>query len=315
MHSPLALLALCASATAHTIFQELYVNGISQGHLTGIRYPTYDGPITDVSSADIACNGGPNPLTTPYPGTVITVPAGAQVTTEWHHTLTSKGTNDSEDPIDSSHKGPVMAYLAAVSNAATTAHTGLQWFKIYEDGYNPSSGKWAVDTMIANQGKVTFTIPSCIKPGDYLLRAELIALHGAGSYPGAQFYMECAQIRISGGGSASPSTVSLPGAYKGSDPGITLSIYYPPVTNYVIPGPRPFTCSGSDGGSNSTVTSSTPTQSTSTSTPTTTTTTSTAAGPLQTKYGQCGGSGWSGPTQCVNGSTCVSSSQWYSQCL
>ena len=48
----------------------------------------------------------------------------------------------------------------------------------------------------------------------------MIALHGASSYPGAQFYMECAQLNIVGGsGAKSPATVSFPGAYKGSDPG------------------------------------------------------------------------------------------------
>jgi hypothetical protein len=31
-------------------------------------------------------------------------------------------------------------------------------------------------------------------------------------------------------------------------------------------------------------------------------------------YGQCGGTGWSGPT-CCSGGTCKSSNQWYSQCL
>ena len=33
--------------------------------------------------------------------------------------------------------------------------------------------------------------------------------------------------------------------------------------------------------------------------------TSTANQPLATKYAQCGGSGWTGPTQCVAGSTCT----------
>ncbi|KAF3100219.1 hypothetical protein TWF569_007371 [Orbilia oligospora] len=32
-------------------------------------------------------------------------------------------------------------------------------------------------------------------------------------------------------------------------------------------------------------------------------------------YGQCGGQGWTGPTTCVSGSTCVYSNDWYSQCL
>ena len=42
----------------------------------------------------------------------------------------------------------------------------------------------------------------------------MIALHGASNYPGAQFYMECAQINVVGGtGAKTPSTVSFPGAY------------------------------------------------------------------------------------------------------
>jgi endo-1,4-beta-xylanase len=32
-------------------------------------------------------------------------------------------------------------------------------------------------------------------------------------------------------------------------------------------------------------------------------------------WGQCGGSGWSGPTTCASGSTCVKSNDWYSQCI
>jgi lytic cellulose monooxygenase (C1-hydroxylating) len=37
-------LALASSVvSAHTIFQELYVNGVSQGSTVGIRVPDYDG--------------------------------------------------------------------------------------------------------------------------------------------------------------------------------------------------------------------------------------------------------------------------------
>jgi cellulase len=66
---------------------------------------------------------------------------------------------------------------AKVDNAATTGTTGLKWFKVAHDGL--SNGKWAVDTMIANAGWHYFTMPTCITPGDYLMRVELIALHGA----------------------------------------------------------------------------------------------------------------------------------------
>lgn len=35
----------------------------------------------------------------------------------------------------------------------------------------------------------------------------------------------------------------------------------------------------------------------------------------QQPWGQCGGQGWTGPTTCVSGWTCVRQSEWYSQCL
>lgn len=84
-----------------------------------------------------------------------------------------------------------MVYLAKVDNAATATPSGLKWFKVAEDGLD--GGKWAVDKMIANNGWHNFTMPSCVAPGEYLMRAELIALHGAQNVGGAQFYMECAQ--------------------------------------------------------------------------------------------------------------------------
>ncbi|KAF3910960.1 Endoglucanase-4 [Arthrobotrys entomopaga] len=323
-----------SAASAHTIFQELWVNGVSQGHEVGIRVPTYDGPISDVTTNDIICNGGPNPLNTPYPSTVININSGSQVTMEWHHTLAGADPSDPADPVDPSHKGPIMAYLAAVPSATQTSVTGLKWFKVYEDGYDPSTGLWAVDKLIANKGKVTFTLPSCIPAGNYFLRGELIALHGASSTLGAQFYMECAQINIVGGGSASPPTVSFPGAYGQSDPGILINIYYPPVTNYQIPGPRPFTC----GASNPTTTAKQTTMATTTKVTTTkatttaatttkvtttkaittaATTTKTTTGNTSTGasvYGQCGGIGWTGPTTCASG-TCSDINPYYSQCL
>ncbi|KAF5315151.1 hypothetical protein D9619_007055 [Psilocybe cf. subviscida] len=326
--------AFACSASAHTIFQELYVNGVSAGHMNGIRVPDYDGPITDVTSNDVICNGGINPYHTPISTTVIPVAAGAQVTAEFHHTLSGADPSDAADPIDPSHKGPVIAYLAKVPSATQSTVTGLGWFKIYQDGYNPSTGKWAVDTLIANKGKVTFTIPSCIAAGQYLLRVEIIALHAASSYPGAQLYlsiytfgsdsyadrhlqMECAQLSITGGGSTSPATVSFPGAYKGSDPGITINIYQQ-LSGYTIPGPSVFSCSGNGGGSSSTpVTSTVKPTTTSTTRPATTTTSSTTPSSTGTvaRYGQCGGNGYTGATVCVSPYTCTKSNDYYSQCL
>jgi len=234
MKASVALSAAIAiqGAVAHTIFTQLNGNPVSYA----IRDPSYDGPITDVTSNYLACNGGSNPTTAS--SSIITVAAGSTAKLTWRHTLTS----GSNDVIDASHHGPVMAYMKKVSSATTDVGYGSGWFKIQQDGLTTNPATWGVDRLIANAGIQTVTIPSCIASGQYLLRGELIALHGASSSGGAQFYMECAQINVTGGsGAKTPATVSLPGAYKATDPGILINIYAT-LTSYTVPGPAVFTC-------------------------------------------------------------------------
>jgi len=60
-----------------------------------------------------------------------------------------------------------------------------------------------------------FTIPKDIENGQYLLRAEHIAVHGAGTVGGAQFYVGCAQIAVTGATGKKPSPVGkFPGICK-----------------------------------------------------------------------------------------------------
>jgi hypothetical protein len=57
---------------------------------------------------------------------------------------------------------------------------------------------------------------------------EHIALHSASSAAGAQFYISCAHITVTGGGSGNPSpTIKLPGGYSPQDKGLLINIYYP----------------------------------------------------------------------------------------
>ncbi|EPE26434.1 hypothetical protein GLAREA_02347 [Glarea lozoyensis ATCC 20868] len=244
MRAAIVLAAFAATAACHTIMQKISVNGADQGQLKGVRAPDSDYPITNVNDGNFACNTG----ITHKDSNVISVPAGARVGGWWGHVIGgAQGANDPDNPIAASHKGPIIYYLAKVSNAATTGTTGLQWFKIGQEGLN--NGKWGVDTMIANKGWHYVDVPSCIAPGDYLLRIELIALHSAGSNAGAQFYMECAQIRITGSGTKTGTNlVSFPGAYKANDPGILINIYNGSGQPngggkaYVVPGPPAVTC-------------------------------------------------------------------------
>jgi hypothetical protein len=108
-----------------------------------------------------------------------------------------RSANDKDNPIAASHKGPTIFYLASVSNAASASPSGLKWFKVAEDGLDQSAGTWGVDRMIANGGWVDFTLPSCVAPGQYLLRAEIIALHSASKQGQAQFYMVCLHLPLS----------------------------------------------------------------------------------------------------------------------
>lgn len=159
------ILTLCAAsvASAHTIFSSLEVGGVNQGVGQGVRVPSYNGPITDVTSMSMACNGDPNP--TQSTSKVITVQAGQDVTAVWRYMLSTTGTSPN-DIMDSSHKGPTMAYLKKVSNAATDSGIGGGWFKIQEDGLpDGGQGLWGTEKVIQGQGKHKIRIPQCIAPG------------------------------------------------------------------------------------------------------------------------------------------------------
>lgn len=90
--------------------------------------------------------------------------------------------------------------------------------------------------------QVNFTIPKSLPSGAYLIRFEHIGLHVAETQGGAQFYISCAQLQVTGSGSGKPGPlVAFPGAYKATDPGLLINIYYPVPTNYTLPGPAIWT--------------------------------------------------------------------------
>jgi hypothetical protein len=93
------------------------------------------------------------------------------------------------------------------------------------------------DVYPTDKKSVEFTVPKSVPSGKYLVRVESIALHQAQNPGGAQIYLACGQVEITGGGSGTPGPlVAFPGAYKTSDPGLIWS-YYPVRTSYKAPGP------------------------------------------------------------------------------
>ena len=216
-----------------------------------------------------------------------------------------------------------MAYLTKVPDAST-ADGSTGWFKIYQDSWAKKEGGnsadddyWGTKDLNTCCGKLDVKIPADIEAGDYLLRAEALALHTAGSSGGAQLYMSCYQITVSGGGSAKPDLVKLPGAYKASDPGILVNIHAA-VATYIAPGPTVYAggstkvagskCSGCEGtcksgGTLGAVIAAAPaavnTGAVSPDAGAAGGSAGGAAGCAVAQYGQCGGQGYTGCTSCA----------------
>ncbi|KAI0454210.1 glycosyl hydrolase family 61-domain-containing protein [Xylaria acuta] len=223
--------------------------------------------------------------------------------------------------------GPVLTYVAPCDgDCADADKTTLKWVKIDEDGYDTGTSTWASRKLIDNNNTWTTTVPSTLAAGNYVFRHEIIALYGASSSNGAQNYPQCFNIAITGSGTDKPTGTLGVDLYKADDPGILFNPYTT-ITSYTIPGPALYgSSSGSNPGSSTTTAVTTSTKSTTSSTRSTTATTlstktmTTATSPTPTTgssaalYGQCGGTNWSGPTTCAQG-TCTVLNDYYSQCI
>ncbi|KAI8957657.1 glycoside hydrolase family 61 protein [Daldinia sp. FL1419] len=222
---------------AHTVFTTLFVNDVSQGDGTCVRMnmdPQHcTSPIAGLNSDDMACGvDGEKPVAFTCPA-----PAGGKLSFEWRTWA------DAEQPgsIDISHKGPCAVYAKQVNDMATDSATGPGWIKLWEEGYDESSGKWCTEKLINNNGLMSIDIPKSLPSGSWLIRPELLALHQADKGD-PQFYTGCAQVFINGGNKAAldvPAeySVSIPGHVKAGEPSVTFNIYQPKFP-YPMPGPK-----------------------------------------------------------------------------
>jgi len=220
----LTLGALVSRVAAHYTFPSLVIGGADTASWEYVRQTNnFDtlSPVTDVTSQDFLCyDSATNPT-----ASTATVAAGSQMG------IMSDGTIY--------HPGVVNVYMAKASNgdAATFSGSGDVWFKVYEITAVTNGGE-SITFPAQNVPGVTFTIPKELPTGQYLVRMEAIALHVAETYGGAQFYLSCGQINVTGGGSGTPGPlVSIPGVYTGYEPGILINIYDPIPANYTQPGP------------------------------------------------------------------------------
>ncbi|EIM86641.1 glycoside hydrolase family 61 protein [Stereum hirsutum FP-91666 SS1] len=211
--------------TGYLPYSDPYYNPVPERIIRAIPG---NGPVTDLSLIDVQCNGytdGGVIGSEPAP-IYATVAAGDEMHLNW-------------TTWPDSHIGPMITYMALAPSDITEWLPGTDavWFKVAEAG-KAADGTWASTTgLTATDSIYTFTVPATLKPGQYIVRHEIIALHAAFVYPGAQVYPSCIQIEVTGSGIAFPTSfVSFPGAYTADTPGIVYDAY----TNtsaYPIPGP------------------------------------------------------------------------------
>lgn len=222
MQSILHVLLFASSALAHWNYDRLIHNGQIVGdYYTYIRKTSNsNSPVTDVSSTDMRCNVGgfSGNATETYE-----VAAGDQIGFVINSNF--------------GHPGPQQVYMSQAPSTAAEYDGSGSWTKIYSattSNITSQGLQWATNGI----SSFVFDIPSETPAGEYLVRAEGLALHGASTEGGAQWYIGCAQIKVTGSGSGTLSpSVQIPGVYKGDEPGILINIYWPVPTNYTAPGP------------------------------------------------------------------------------
>jgi hypothetical protein len=276
-----ALFASAALVAGHGIVTDVTINGVhypgtknyetsenDKSPVRGIPHDTGFVNFANVGSPDIACSSAgytPRKLTPE-------VPAGGVVGVRWGG---DGGPNGKQWPHP---EGPAIAYLASCNGKCSEFNpSNAQFFKIAEEGLDTSKkpnqsgndhlpwgqGLWAQNRIQYEDSWNFVTIPNDIKAGEYLLRHELISLHGAHTAAeGAQYYPACIQIKVTGGGNANPATTKATSLYTYND-GL-VNIYEPfdkhGIASYKIPGPALYKAgsSGSTPATSKAATSATP---------------------------------------------------------
>ncbi|KAK8100387.1 hypothetical protein PG999_010761 [Apiospora kogelbergensis] len=208
-----ALLGLATMTSAHYTFDKLLVNEVKQGgdntyirkHTRGYM-PTKG---TEILAKDFTCNT--NAQAAPQ---VMTVKPGDKIGFQQ-----AFGANGIE------HPGPTQVYMTLAPNGAKSADGSGDWFKVAQSlickaGNAESLRKDAWCSW--GENNVNFVMPESVPDGEYLVRAEHIALHGAHA-GAAEFYYSCAQIKI-------------PGVYAVKDKAINFSLWGSSTSYPEIPG-------------------------------------------------------------------------------
>ena len=225
----LLLLAITTSpALAHWNYDKIIVNGetIGDSYQYIRKTNNSNNPLQNVNSTDMRCNMGASSGANTQ---TYTVRAGDELGFKIADTF--------------GHPGPQQVYLSKAPGLASEYDGSGDWAKIYTLTYSLNSSLYSGDGVLkwATHRAQTFNfkLPEQTPPGEYLLRAEGLAVHAAHKANCAQFYVSCAQIKVTGNGTGLPGpTIRYPGGYQWDSPGVLIPEFWSKITNYTSPGPK-----------------------------------------------------------------------------
>lgn len=245
-HTLVSLCFLAASllpdcALAHWEYTNLIVDGevIGEPYQYVRQSNISNAPLQIVNSTDMRCNSGGSSGTALGTET-MTVQAGTELGFKIASTF--------------GHPGVQQVYISRVPDGISAAdYDGSgSWAKIYAASYKlaPNSTADSPEPAIDPQNGIIwatqkthsfrFPLPSELPAGEYLIRAEGLALHAAHKLNNAQFYVGCAQVLVeseNGTGVLGP-LVEFPGAYENTSPGVLIPDFWTKIRDYTMPGPE-----------------------------------------------------------------------------
>lgn len=176
------------------------------------QWPDYN-PILLCSASTLRCNGGTSATleATAAPGDTVSA-----TWAQWTHS-----------------QGPILVWMYKCAGEFSACDgSGEEWFKIDEAGFHgdgvtvfldtETPSGWDIAKLVGSNKSWNSTIPEGLAPGNYLIRHELIALHQANT---PQFYAECAQVTVTGSGTAEPDAsqkAAIPGYCQQTDSNIEV---------------------------------------------------------------------------------------------
>lgn len=169
-YSLAALLPLFLTLTsAHSIVTHLHDSNTAT--TSCVRRATNTNPITDLTSAAMACNNVRSPASS-----TCSIRAGSTIAFEYRSWPDKPASEvplkNGVEPVsvtDDSHKGPCAVYAKKVDDAKTAVGEGDGWIKIYHEAVG-KDGLFCTDRLRKGNLPLEVKVPMTLGDGDWLFR-------------------------------------------------------------------------------------------------------------------------------------------------